>query len=214
MKTVDSDALGVISKALGLTGAGSPITEFLDGQLDQVLDVGPVVRRGRTQAGSEGIYNGIMRTVHAGAGELNVTLRPYEVATGGIAPYPVPMPAQFDVWLLNASLRRVSGTGTVTADLAIRYAASQQGWGVDDSGNAIVISEEKVVAYWDTIIATMGVEFVNSINGGPLVRIGLRLPRHVDNRFVLRVNASALATYDCQITTGVFPIALGQDGIL
>ena len=56
MKKIDSQALDVLQKALGLSGPGSPITELTDGVVDQVLEVGGVIRRSRTQAGTEGIH--------------------------------------------------------------------------------------------------------------------------------------------------------------
>ena len=70
MKRIDSDALGILTKALGLTGAGSQLTELADGVVDQALDVVPIVRRGRVIGASEGLFTAIMRNVHTDAETL------------------------------------------------------------------------------------------------------------------------------------------------
>jgi len=215
MKRVDSQALVFANRALGISGTGpSGPTEFVDGTLDQVIDVASIVRRGRTFAGTSGVFTGLLQTVHAGAGTLGTAVNIYNVATGGIAPFPSPIPASFDVWLLSATTRFRSGTGTFEGVLEIDYPASSQGFGVDDSGVAVVGVNASVVAWWDAINlvnTTFGV-----LNGarGPYAHLGIRLPHHPDTRLVFRSIASALATFDCQVILGVFPVALGQDGIV
>lgn len=216
MKKIDSDALGVLNKALGLTGSGSPITELADGIVDQALDVVPAIRRGRTQAGSEGIYTAIMQNVHPGADVLTTQVDPYEVgATARIAPYPDPMPAQFDIWLLSAAMRRVSGAGSLNGGtLSLQYGSAQQGWGIDDSDVAVVESAPVHLAFWDAL-GSVGITF-GILNGarGPFARLGIRLPRSVNGNLIYRTESSAAATFQCQLQLGVFPTSLGQDGLV
>jgi len=211
VKKVDSDALGVANQALGLTGSGADVTEFLDGELGQTLDVAPIIRRGRTQAATQGIYQGYLRNEHAGAGSLATTEAVYAVDVGVLAPYPDPVPAQFDIWLMAAFLRQESGTGTIEATLTAVYPAVTRGWGLDDSGLAVTDSPmETVLAFWDTIV-TVGVSFGLQGTQGPMAHIGMRLPRSDTMLLRFRSTASALATFGCQVMLGIFPVALGQD---
>lgn len=214
MRRVDSDALGVVAKSLGLSGAGAQFTEFADGEVLQVLDVAALVRRGRTRAGTEGIYYAILRNEHAAGDARFTAMNPYELgATGLLAPFPSPMPAGFDIWLLSATMRRQSGSGTVVAGLSVQYAASVQAFGLNDTGTAVVFSGEGNLCTWDDL-ATSGFTWgLLQEQAGQQPRLGVRLPRSVDTQVVFRSTSSALATYQCQIMLGVFPSALGQDGL-
>ena len=127
MKKLDSDALGTLNKSLGLSGAGSPITELADGIVDQALDVGPSVRRGRTQAATEGIYIAELVNVHAAADSRTATLVPFLPTTTAIAPYPSPMDTRFDVWLLAASVIRSAGASTLSGCLFMNSPAIVMG---------------------------------------------------------------------------------------
>jgi len=213
-KKIDSDALGILNKSLGLTGAGSPITELQDGIVDQTLDVGPIARRGRTLQPSGGIFTAVMRNVHAGATSLTSEETPYDIlAANALPPWPTPVPAQFDVWLLSASLRRVAGTGTIAATLSIRYEATQQGWGIDDSNAAVALLSITSVAFWDAVVVAGDlVMCFTSGGGGSRWPINMRLPRKPNTTLVFGSTAGAAATYVCDIILGLFPVALGQDG--
>jgi len=217
VKTVDSQALGLVNRALGLTGAGAPLTEFLDGQVDQTLDIAALVRRGRTQAGTGGIYIGVMENVHGAADSQQSQIVPYNVAVGAVAPYPSPMPPGFDVWILAATIDQVSGAGTLAAALSLEPLTDNLlGWGIDESGVAATGISTLPLAYWDSVV-TVGREF--GLLGGvgqPWAHIGLRLPRPPlsDVALDFDTTSSAIATFRCYILTGVFPIGLGQDVIL
>jgi len=212
MKKVDSDALGILNQALGLTGAGSPITELADGVVDQTLDVVPIARRGRTQAATDGLYTAVFRNSHPGSGGLSSEIQPYDVTPGiEFPPYPTPTPRQFDIWLLSATMRRASGSGTIQAALYIRYAQTQQGWGIDDSNNAVSLLSIVPVMFWNTVLGT-GFTSVVASSGEVVSRAAMRLPRDRNLSLVFETSASALSVYVCDMVLGVFPISLGQDG--
>lgn len=215
-KLIDSDALGLLDKALGLAGSGSRVTELTDGVVDQVLDVAPIVRRSRTQAGTQGLYTAILQNVHVAASERLSNVLPYQPGEAiSRAPYPDPMPAQFDIWILNATLRRISGTGTITATLIVQYPATQQAWGVDNLGAAVVGAGLQPIAFWDSLRSPGSARiFVNAATGHSNRRIGLRLPRSQGTQVNLRSTSSDVITVRCDLLLGVFPISLGQDGIL
>lgn len=214
MKQVRSDALGTVQRALGISGTGSPQTEFLDATLDQVIDVSDMVRRGRTLAGTEGIFRGVLRTVHAGSGTLSAIWTPYRQAVGALAPYPDVVGPDFDIWLLGASCRLNSGTGTIAAALFIQNV--RQGFGIDDSGVAVSSNGNIPLAFWDTVDTAL-ITFATTAGQMPFKRLAFRIPRigqaAADVTVSFRSVASALATWDCDLFYGIFPVSLGQDGL-
>jgi len=220
MKRLDSQALGDLNRALGLTGAGSPVTELTDGVVDQILSVNEVVRRGRTQGGTEGLYTAVMVNAHVGATSLTVSVDPYNVAVANaLPPYPTPMPRGFDVWLLQASIREHSGgPSTIDATLSIDYSNDQQGWGQDNGGSFVLSSQAHRLGFWDAI-TTVGTDFaILAGSEQPTIYPNLRLPRGArpgasTTRLIFISTSSATVRYDCQLLLGVFPAALGQDGI-
>ena len=218
MKTIDSDALGVLTKALGLTGAGSPVTELADGIVDQALDIVPIVRRSRTLAGSEGLFTAIISNIHTAANTLTTLIDPFRPGSALVrAPFPDIVPPEFDLWLLTVTLRRQSGTGTVNATLAFQPGAQQQAWGVNDSGAQVVQQDPQVIAYWNTLVTSNTTFGYLSGTSPPLIPVGMRLPRGSGAfppvlRFVSA--ASAIATYNVSLNFGLFPVSLGQDGLV
>ena len=215
MILIDSDALGILTKSMGLEGRGAQETELNDGVVDQMLNVVPIVRRGRTQAGKEGIYSATMRTNHTGAVTVTNTVEPYAVGTVAVVPpYPNPVGPQFDIWLLEASVRQVSGTGGVDATLSVRY-PGQQGWGINETGlTQILVAQAHRLAHWNAVV-TVGTNFaVLAGSLQPTAKIGLRLARGGATELIFIVLSTATSAWDCQLTLGVFPVALGQDAIV
>lgn len=212
MKSVDSQALGLVNRALGLTGAGAPLTEFLDGTVEQTLDIAALVRRGRTQAGTTGIYYGTLLNNHAAANTQISGLSPYLTPVGALPPYPSPMPAGFDIWILAAAVQQISGSGTFTGALSINTSDAVQGWGIDEAGAAVTGLGRFPLVFWDSVV-TQTTEFGLTEAGQPLGWIGLRLLRTPANDSSINFSStsSAAAVFRCQILLGVFPIGLGQD---
>jgi len=212
-RRVDSAALDAIAPALALTGPAAGETFFEDNVLQQVLDIAELVRRGRTVGQSEGIFEATLRNVHAGAGTLISVANPYEIAVGAIEPWPVPVPPSLEIWLLQASARLVSGTGTFSGALFTNYDARTQAWGVDDSGVAVVVSNHQPVVRWGAIVANTFSMGVSDLGEYPKFR-PFRLLRGFNPGTSLSFSstASALVTFDCQLLLGLFPSGMGQDG--
>jgi len=210
MKKIDSQMLESLNKALGLSGAGSPVTELADGVVDQVVDVLPIVRRGRTQAQTGGIYTGMLRNVHAGADSKTSVLTPFNATTTARAPYPAPMPADFDVWLLTAAVTQLSGGGTLSGALRVNCPAGIMG--LTTTGAAVASVQN--VAFWNTVVVEATTFGTKSGTTTPLQNIGVRLPRDPVTQIVFGSTSSEAATFDCFITVGVFPVGLGQDVIV
>lgn len=210
MKKIDSQALDSLVRALGLSGPGSPITELTDGIVDQVIDVKDIIRRSRTQAQTAGIYTGMLRNAHTGATSLTATLAPFNATTTARAPYPAPMPADFDVWLLTAAVTQLSGGGTLSG--ALRVNCTARIMGLTTTGAAVASVQN--VAFWNTVVVEATTFGTKSGTTTPLQNIGMRLPRDPLTQIVFGSTSSATATFDCFITLGVFPVGLGQDVIV
>jgi len=210
MKKIDSQALESLKNALGLSGPGSPTTELTDGVVDQVIDVGPIIRRSRTQAQTTGLYTAAIRNIHAGASAEANTLNPYDAGVRGVAPYPTPMTRGFDVWLLNAVVIQVSGSGTLSAALRVNCPASIMGLSTTGAG----LATAQNLAFWDAVIVEATTFGIQAANPKPMQKIGMRLPRSPDTQLIFATTSSAIATFDCFMTVGVFPVALGQDVVV
>ena len=210
MKTIDSQALDVLKKALGLQGPGAPVTELTDGIVDQVIDIGPIVRRSRTQAQTGGLYTGMLRNVHSGATSLTSSLSPFNAGTNALAPFPSPMPRGFDVWLLTAVVTQLSGSGTLSAALRVDYPGGLMGL----STVSLPSGTAQNVAFWNTVVVESATFGTKSGTTTPMQEIGLRLIRAPTTAIVFASTSSATATFDCFVTVGVFPTALGQDGLV
>jgi len=217
MRRVNSEALVLVQRALGISGVSvGGVTEFLDEQLDQTVDVGRLIRRGRTQAGTGGLYYGLLENVHGAGNTQESLIAPYLTPTGSNPPYPSPMLASFDIWVLGAHVSRLSGTGTFTGALFIIPTATVQGWGIDESAVAVAAAVPSTpLAFWDSVV-TQTRTFAIKEDGQPFQRIGLRLIRGARNATQLRFSStsSAVSTYRCHVLLGVFPIGLEQDGII
>lgn len=215
MIAIRTNTLDLVNRGLGISGRGAPETTFADEELLQTVDVGPLIRLSRTPAESGGIFYAIIRHVHGAAGDLETGVAPYDLETpGAIGAYADPMTRGFDVWLISACVRRVSGAGTLTvAQLGVSYFSGTQGWGVDDSGVAVVVADIQALATWETLISTPPRAYgLLSGGNGTMVYPKLRLQRNPSTRiqFISTV-AAAAATLDLQLVLGVFPEGLGQD---
>jgi len=215
LKKIDSQALGILNKSLGLTGSGSPLTELTDGVVDQSIDIAPIVRRSSTPAQTGGIFTGQFANIHPG-GDTQVSLIfPYAAAVDLIfPPYLTPMPEQFDIWVLSAAMRGTGGS-TLSAGLFVVTGGAQQGWGVNSLGALLTANANMCLAFWDAVrvVGTITIGIAGGA-GRATERIGFRLPRSRLTQLQFRSTASAATTFTCDIVLGVFPVALGQDGLV
>lgn len=217
---VNSDALFQASRALGVTGLGAAQTEFLDGEVHQTLDVGAIARRSRTPAQSAGMFTGLMRNIHAAAGDLSTTQRPYSpTGSSAIPPYPDNVSSLFDIWVLGAALERFAGADALTqATLYAVFDSTVMGWGLDDSDVAVGASNLRIpLVRWDGLITQGGGTTYGVLpDGSTWARIGIRLaPTQTAMRLEFDSTAATVAaTFDCTVLMGMFPVALGQDVVV
>lgn len=206
-KKVDSDALALANKALGLFGVSAlGETEFDDDRLVQSINMVDIIRRGRTLAGTTGIFGAVLQNAHGGVGSAISTETPYDVQSADpTSPWPNPMPDLFDIWLLSCGWARTAGVGNVDfALLALRLPGTTS-WGTDDNGAAVSVVAEIPLANWDGLI------FVENAWGRPPrgMALPMRLPRGCT--LIFESTVAAAATVNCNMILGIFPISLGQD---
>jgi len=209
MMKFDGPALESIREALGLTGVGAQITEFPDGVCDQVLDVAPFIRRGRTFAGSSGLFGGRITNTHAGAGALLTTVDPYAVTAPGSG-YPSPVPPGYDVWLLSSWASAVIGvqSATLASRLTISHPATNLAFGSAGGVGQLV----RLFLGESAISATLAFlrESAGSVQPSTYPVAGWRIPR--GSTIVWATNAAIAGDLIVELLIGLFPAGMGQDG--
>ena len=215
MKKIESDALVLVNRILGLGGGSLQAESSLDEQtVSMVLDITNALRRGRAGGVDGGLFYGVFENTHAASGALTSTVDPYNPAglVPDISAYPTPVPVGFDVWYIGGSMDRSSGAGDLNgAVVFLGPTAQQQGFGVRDNDARVVTNPGISLIRWTALDTTItGVErgIVDGA-GGYFARVALRLARGVTINF--RSEAAALATFRHTGFFGVFPESLGQD---
>lgn len=223
-KAIHSGALTILNRILGIAGSrtGASQTDLDDGNLSQVLNVNPIVRRSRTP-GNTGWFYFLIENNHAGADDEVGTVDPYGIGAGGngaVAPYPIApvdggkgVPPDLEVHLIGVGLNRNSASGALAGALcAIIPLTTQQGFGVDDAGAQHLAGININVARWDSInsaTTAFGEGVGVSATGVPFVPVNMRIPRGALIRFSSTSGAAAIFTMYGVL--GLFPISLGQD---
>lgn len=223
MKVLDSGALRGLTKILGIAG-GTP-TDFDDGNLQQTLDVGPILRRSRTPGElNGGIFSSSIRNTHTAANVLLGTLAPYTCGVGATAParntWPgvgQGVPDIFDLWLLGVDAQNRGTPGQFggaqlainigaqnNAELAVTVAA-----GVSVRTGALVFT----IRTYDVERGIGALETALDEGAGHLSRLPLplRIPRGASLLWGTESTGAGNPIYDVHLLFGVFPAGFGQD---
>jgi hypothetical protein len=223
VREVDTSALRLVARALGIGNPGTATGHvvFDDANLQQVLDVAPLARRGAGPPVQEGIWSIAFKHDHSAApnATLTSTLQPYNMnascaagtsATG--AAWPNPMPEGLDIWLLwsNAYLITGATANFGTALLDIVYPATSNAY----SCNTALGTRSQQIHAYDGVQALVGASPILTLMGTGAIggKIGMRLPRGSQIRWrTLNANDAAISV-QTNITIGLFSAGLGQDG--
>ena len=206
---VDSQALQRVSKTLQLSTPGAQETLFIDERLEQVLDVGAIVRRGLTLAGTEGLYTANIRNTHSGSqGNVATIIDPWNL--GGVArpPFPTSIPDNQDLWILGFHPEVVSGVGDFdSAFFDLFVPTTHQAFGT--------ISTNIVLATWTEAGSMAGGTFLFGSSSSVTVftNVALRVPRNATFRWHTRNNGANSPVFQLNLMLGLFPSAMGQDGV-
>jgi hypothetical protein len=212
MKTVDSLALGLVDRALGLAGAGTQQTELEDGLVVQTLDVSRLVARARAPI-SDGIKTAIFQNVHGGAGQNETALDPYfHTSSPGSNPHwPVPVPVGFDVWVLAVSADVNSVGNFVEAQFSVLGDhAGDAAFTQDSSGGAASASTIRLgFCHFDSARSIAGDPFLMTEQGDLIVYPQIRVPRGMTLSWTTETTGAAVMNCFCMM--GLFPVGLNQD---
>lgn len=214
MQEVSSLALADVAKTLQLTTGGEQQTEFDDGNLQQVLDVGDMVRRGLVPIGTDGLFGGALETNHIAAGTVSVTIDPYALRPGTDVNPPWPpldkMKA-YDVWVLGAlsatSLDTLGVSGGGQFD--ILYPATR----VNAFGFLGAVASRIALFKGESADTVNGVTFLETHTGLTSINGAWRVPRGCTIRFGTNSTGPGTPNYLAMFVVGVFPIGMGQDAI-
>jgi len=207
---VDSQALQAVSKSLQLSTPGSQETLFIDERLEQILDVGPLIRRGLTLAGTEGLYTANIRNTHGGVeGNVATVINPWEL--GGVArpPFPEFIPKNLDLWLIGFCAELVTGSGDFgAAFLDLQVPTTHQAFGT--------ITTNIILAGWNEEQSLAGVTMLmhDSPNNALdlFTKINLRVPRDATIRWHTRNIGATSPVFQVNLMLGLFAAGMGQDG--
>ena len=211
MRSIESGALALLDRILGLGAGGEQFAMLDDGHVSQVLDVAPVARRSLPPQG--GLFWGLLRNVHgAGATAETSTVNPYTTAHV-YSGWPSPVPEGFDVWLAGTTLEFLGTYGNFTrAALDMTVHAPRQGFGVDQAGAAATPAAGVIrmgLCRWDETSVFDGIYIGLQESGDMWMPLGIRIPRGTELDF--RSHATNAVTMDCGLLLGLFPAGLGQD---
>lgn len=182
--------------------------------LSQVLNVVPeVLRRSAPLTGIDGYFTGILQNVHSAADDEFSQIGPYAVGeTFRLNDYPSAIPDGWDVWLLGASGRRTSGSGSIVGQVSLQPPGNVLGWGRDDAGAGTGLLDSHVFLGAITAIRDLGPQdpcIWDNEPGGTFLRIGMRIPRGGLLNF--NSTSDAAVTVDMLFIMGMFPKAMGHD---
>lgn len=218
-KFIDSGALTLMNRVLGLAGGGgAQRTELEDGLVNQTIDIGPVVRRSRS-LNIDGIFSGVFRFGHgAGSTTLSRSVDPWALGTTiARAPFPPFIPEGFDLWLLSCSGRITAGTDAEFGSAALileEITPKSPAFGISHDGATIAGQLRGImnVALF-TGIAVGGNEtwLVNAVGGHSFQKINTRIPRNSIIKLV--GEASGAVTYQVDLVLQLVPSTLGQDAV-
>jgi len=209
-KEIRSDALDVVALALGLARSSGGASNFDDGELSQVLNVTPLVRRGRTLGSSTGWFYAILENVHPGADDKGTSVDPYNIVSQFLAPWVSPVPKGFDIWIGRVSGLRNAGAGDLTiGTLGLEPRSEQRAFGEDNGGGAVVAIPIQNLAIFTGIDTTGADDILVGPNTEGSFPVNIRWPRGAS--MIWRTTSSAAAEFQVSMMLGLFPVGMGQD---
>jgi len=222
MREIDTGALDRVALAMGI-GAPSTATRlvaFDDDYLQQVLDVGPLIRRSVSPKPLDGLYMANLQNEHAAADSTEeFSLDPYsmEQTGGGLIGglWPAPIPPGMDVWIISLSGIQ---SGGAAADFESGLLDIQ--WPVEanafDSAASLSTVRTMNVASFNGVLSLINgtVRRLTQVGTG-LAELSpcFRVPRGGNIRWRTRNKNAGAQTLEMHIGLGLMAAGLGQDGV-
>lgn len=228
-RRIDSAALDSVRRTLALGRGGAGVANLDDGNVSQVLEVNPAVRRSLSllDGGLSWVAMQAIMPGAAGGNEVEtITLDPYRPknprASGPFAALPESTFDRFDFWLIGCQLQFVSGsTAFQAAQLFYVIAEEWQYDSSDQAGAAVPGDRDLTLAWWDTETqAGLSRRLIREQANPIFTHLGIRLPNPhragpegVDEPLGFRVmcDGSAATNVVARLLVGIHPIATGTD---
>jgi hypothetical protein len=210
-RQIDSTALLELKRILDLQGPGGGAVMLDDEHVSLTLDILDIARRSLAPGIAGGWFWGIHLHVHSGTSSLSSTIDVYNTGEAAIGGWPVPIPEGFDVWVLGVGLNANTAANFTDAGLYFNLQGINAGWGINQSGSAVVPGDELIgLARWDALTAPGGGEPMGlDEQGNPYTKMNVRLPRGSTMRF--NSTSTGAVNVRALVLTGLFPSGLGQD---
>lgn len=213
MGLIRTRILAGVQSLIGGAPGGNSVTVLEDDSVTQVLPIVPDIARRALSPGETGWWVANFDNIHPGADSIKSEINPYDAGASVPAgsQYPTSIPSDQDLWLMGASLVRFAGAGDLnTGTLQLDPAPRQQAWGIDNSGAAVVVSGEFLLAGWIGLDTNSVIDWGKGGDGSLGVkRLAIRLPR--SSLLLFRSNSSAAASFRVAMVFGLFPAGLGED---
>jgi len=179
MKSLDSQALDNLNKALGLSGGAGAQRQVLDdGVVSLVLDVAKVARRRELVAGSANLFWIFIRNIHTGVSSLQTSFNPFFSPGLTYNGFPASLPEGWEIALLPPTVRASVEANFGAALLHYEGLATFQAIGKNNSSAAVAIADSMPLIGW-TDAASQGGEIIALPQvGWPLNNRPFRLRRN------------------------------------
>jgi len=216
-KDINSEALVLLRKSLGMAGTAGPDTLLDEDFVAQSLDIARFARQGL--APGSGLFYFVM-TVVTSVGNPNLTiLIPdiYEPRSGALdlslPPYPSTVPTGFDIYLIGCSLS-LSNTTLANAAFSVTSDQFSMGVGVNNNDTTVEVLTQAgrtiPMASWDTVVSVAGSELATlGASGKVWTKLGTRLQR--GSGLFFNFAAGGANQGNLVILASLQPTALGQD---
>lgn len=225
-RTMNSQALALLDRILGLSGpGGEQYTTLDDGNVQQTIDIQAIARRSLSVGDGGGIYTYELENVHTAAGQAGNQVDPYNFGNNltvsfNTNAWPVPVPRGLDVWLIGTTMATNNDAnldwGQVMLILpAINTALVSK---TTDGGAESQIARDQtylnvcrydVLKAGDFIPGAVNRYAWETTQGQMYVPLGMRLTRGTTIDYVTL--ASGGTTAYLTLIMGIFPEGLGQD---
>ena len=216
---MDSGALALLNRAFALAGQPSGQTTLLDGEVTQVVDVGPIARRSLAPQG--GLFYTTVTINHTFAGHLAASFNPYDPKHGTPGSlshngYPVEVPSGFEVWVIQAAAITNDATDFLSLALSLNLAPRLQGISIYNTAGTISsptpVETYFPLALWDGVATVKtGVYYLTNPDGLFITRLNQRVRRGTLLDVISQSDTSGTVANTLVISMGLFPVCLGQD---
>lgn len=215
-KEIDSEALVLLRKGLGIGGIGSPTTLLEEEFVSQTVDVAQFARQG-LPPGNGLFYYRMEVTTSVANPSLNLAVDVYNPTDGtldfNLPPYPLRVPSTLDVWLIHASMAMTLPGVFVDASLSLVTEVSKMGIGIHNNDTTVATITQAAMTVplcvWNRETAVNGFEIAGIEGGATLQHLGIRVARGSDLQ--VRVDAGGINGFNWNILAALMPRSMGQD---